>query len=666
MARHRRAATTLTQDAPAVPYAQDPGPVRANVRDERPHAVPANVASSPAPSARPAPGGGGQVGEGAPGRGVPPHRPSVGPKIGEVGITKSTDHEPDGAGANDPAEPSPRAVRIQGGAAWESLKVLARDDIDTFCEFVLREDVRRKKGETSPELIDTTRGIAGRPIEQHRIHVEMQAAITNDRHVVILGHPESGKTVQVGVGRILHELGNDTARQYALVSNTQNAAKKTLAALKVYIERSEELRAVFPKLRPGSLWTTEHITVDRNSASRDPSVQTVGYHGDILGSRLDGIVGDDCLDFENTRNERARNEFDEWFRTTVLSRELEDAWCAFLTNAWHERDQVEKFAKDGWRVLRFPVMDEHGEPTWAKRWSKARIATTRKTLPRDFIRLFMCRPRSDEDKTFLPAAIEMCRELGRGYSSIERLPEWAEEEGGLLIVTGVDIGASKRTKGGKSVLSTIAVHPNAMMQPLAMRSSTKGGGAQWLFDSMSDVADRFGGILVVEDNGTQSMLVEIAQQRGEEIPIPVVPFQTGRNKVAPETGLATMAAEMEAGRWILPDITDDELEEFYADLDSYDPEAHTGDHLMATWMARTYARRLLRRRQRSKNEGVRAVNVGNGTRDAAAYREALTSQAKIGKDPVARALAEIELAKLRRRDEARAGAVTLEDLTVST
>ncbi len=602
-----------------------------------------------------APGGGSNFEQRSSRSGVPPLAPSVGPEMADPGITKKR-------GPGRPPGPTEATrTRIQGLASWDSLKQLARQDVDTFLEFVVRR--RGEKGEVLPPTrrTSTKKGIGGIPLVQHRIHTEMQDAVSRDLHVVILGAPETGKTVQM-VGRVLHELGNDTARQYLCLGNTQNAAKKSLTMVKQYIEESAELEAVFPKLRPGGLWTTEAITVDRESASRDPSVQTAGYHGDILGSRLDGILADDCLDFENTRNERARLEFDEWIRTTVLSRELDGAWCAFLTNAWHERDQVSRFEKDGWRILRYPVLDAHGAPMWAERYPLRRIEEIRRKMPRDFVRLYMCRPRSDEDKTFMPESVAVCREAGRGYGLIEETPEWLHDMPGMLIVTGVDLGASRKKKGGKTVLGTIAVHPNGQIQPIGCRSGR--GGSNWLFDQMEDFAIRYGGVMVVEDNAIQKMIVEIAQQRGDDIPVPIVPFQTGRNKVLPETGIATMAAEMDASRWILPDDSGDgELEAFYADLDSYDPEAHTGDHLMAFWMARTYARKLMRKmRTRGAEIGARPVGGAAPRRSASELREA----ASFAKDPIERIRLAMEAHRAERRDVARAGAVTLEDLQVGT
>lgn len=594
-----------------------------------------------------------------------------GPGRSESGAVVGPDSAQDRSGTRldaGPAHavvPSAEAHRISalGCASWDSLKVAARTDPDLFMEFVLRE-------KTASTVEIPGRGIQGDPVIQHRIHIEMQEAVTEHRHVVIEGHPECGKTMQIGVGRTLMAIGQNVDTQGALIGNTQGAAVKTLTSIKTYIERSDEYHAVFPKVKPGGLWTSTAITVERMSASRDPTVQTVGYHGDILGSRLHWWVADDFLDHENTRTEEARREAETWFRRSVLTRELDNAWGAFLTNSWHERDMTASLKRDGWKRLIFPVLDEHGVPTWPERWPLHRIKARIPIIGvSDYVRLFLCKPRDDSSRTFMPEAVELCFENGRGYSLLDGIDE--DDATFALVITGVDIGASRR-RGGKTVLSTLGIHADKRVQQLALRSGR--GGSSWLFEQMADVAERFGGVMVVENNGIQKMVVEVAQQRGEDIAAPIYPFQTNRNKYAPETGIPTMAAEFDVGKWILPDKDNLEMQELAMDLDSYDPELHTGDHLMATWMARTYARRLMRRASGEASGTITVHAAGDRERsraiDASVKREreraGLAAALEREKDAVARALITAELAKFERREAARAGAITLDDLQVGT
>lgn len=585
------------------------------------------------------------------GAGGPPVLPRADEVAAKVRIAKSS--EP----------PSPPPTRVERGRlAWENLVRVARSDPNTFCELVLRSDKRTEtEHHDAVERVASGSGdISGPPIRQHRIHEEMHAALTESRHIVVMGHPESGKSVQLGQGRVLWSLGRDVGSHYALVGNTQSGAKKTLEPIKQYIERSVELRAVFPRLRPGSLWTTEAITVERSTASRDPSVQTVGFHGDIQGARLEGIVADDLLDYENTKTEPMRQDVTRWFKMSVLSREAHGAWCAFLTNAWHERDTAHELEREGWRTLRYPVRDEEGVPTWSELWPPDRIADAERIHgPLDFARLFMCRPRDDASRVFVAEAIERCLERGRGYGLVDELPEGLVDRPDFLVVHGVDIGASRRLRGGETVFFSIGIHPNRDRQVLSIRSSRR--GTRWMLETLADLALRFGGIFVVEDNGVQKMIVEVAAETGDELDATIVPFQTGRNKYDPNNGIAAMAAEFDRGRWILPAESHPQMTRYVGELESYDPLAHTGDRLMASWMARTYAVRLMRGREGRLRGGVGAQSIGP-SRSQVVDVGAIERVATEALDPVERAHALLELERLRRREEARARAVTLEDL----
>ncbi len=75
--------------------------------------------------------------------------------------------------------------------------------------------------------------------------------------------------------------------------------------------------------------------------------------------------------------------------------------------------------------------------------------------------------------------------------------------------------------------------------------------------------------------------------------IPVKPFTTGRNKVHPEFGVESIAAEMAAGKWVIPNRDGrmhSEVEALVNEMLYYDPKSHTGDRLMALWFAREAAR----------------------------------------------------------------------------
>jgi hypothetical protein len=202
------------------------------------------------------------------------------------------------------------------------------------------------------------------------------------------------------------------------------------------------------------------------------------------------------------------------------------------------------------------------------------------------------------------------------------------------VVTGVDLAAGvKRVTGAVTCLYTLFVHPNGLRQPVSIRSGR--WGAKQIFGNMQQVAEDFGGVMVVEDNGMQRHLVELARELGlgmdDTLPVPVIPFTTGKNKVDPTLGIDNMAAEMENGRWLIPVgagkarggkliyTPEREVQAWLSELSAYDPAQHPGDRLMASWMANVYAKRqqrIIRRAISGRNGGVRARVIGGARRAA--------------------------------------------------
>lgn len=487
-------------------------------------------------------------------------------------------------------------IHIEAGRyAYESLIALARHDVNTFNEFVLKDE------ET------------GEAIEQELMHVEMQRTYDKERFMICMAHPESGKTQQLVVGRTLHELGNDPTERHVFLNNGQDGSIKNLRAVKKYIERSEELRAVFPKLRPGNLWREDSIVVEGAGLSKDPSIYCLGFHGNITGARIDRAKVDDLLDFENTRTATSRADGISWFKRTFLTRLTRRATLAFLTNAWHEEDLAHTLEDEGWATLRYPVLNAKGKSTWPGRWDLARIAEWRKRLgPLEFARMFLCEPRDPGAVAFQPEWLRTALRKGVGYGFADQV---LEAPSGALIVTGCDLGASKRMSGGETTMMTLCVHANGMRQLVAARAGRWSGGA--LMHNLTDVADRFGGVVVVEDNGIQKHIVDLANEEGIHISVPVLPFYTGRNKYDLVLGIDAMATEFEAGRWMLPsgrsgkgqDVPEN-VRKLLSNMRAYTPGSHPGDYLMGAWFARTWALKKLRQLQagdRGARVGVRTI-----------------------------------------------------------
>lgn len=473
-------------------------------------------------------------------------------------------------------------IRQRAAEAKAKLHALCRVDINAFCEYVLIDD------------------LTGLAIEQSPFHLQLQDEFTRFKQIVCMSHPDSGKTSQM-IGRCLFELGRNPNMRIMLLYNAEDSAMKTLATIRRYIESSAELHEVFPNLKRGEIWKDDAIVVQRTSFDRNPSIVAVGYNSRrIQGSRVDLCIIDDLLDAIVTATETQRLKLSRWVKNTVFTRLTDGAMVAFLTNAWHPRDLAHELVRDrGWHLIKRPIRDPDGK-IWWHRWSEARLKLIRKTLGSlEYARSYECDPRDDGSRVFRPEHVEYALKRGKGYGflrSLDLMPDTC------LMVTGVDLAAGDDVKkaGAKTVVTTIFFHPNQTRQVVRIRAGR--WRARQILDEIAAAANLFprNHWIVVENNGVQRWIVDLANENDVDFGVPILPFNTNRNKRDPTFGVASMAAEMEGRRWILPSscaVEEEQqaVEALVAQMIDYVPEAHTGDHLMSCWMAREIGRLIFKR-----------------------------------------------------------------------
>ncbi len=386
------------------------------------------------------------------------------------------------------------------GARQHALRTLvARHDPNVFCRYVLRDEK------------------TGKAIAQAPMHKEWHRLMNDHARLVMWSHVEGGKTTQVAIGRVLFELGLDPSLRVCVVSNTNDLAKKMTRLVGQYIEKSAELHQVFPELVPTSdpnlPWKAQALTISRPTASKDPSVQACGVHGNVIGSRIDLLVLDDVLDHENTNTPGPRQDVWQWIRSTLFSRLTENARVWIVGNAWHPEDAMHKMEKEERFVARrFPVQTLTGELTWPERWSPKRIDTARQDLgPMEFARQLMCQARDDTSARFKREWIDVALEAGKGLGWCNDSDDLFDEEGRTeeerdemraasetiwrlsgkgAFFTGVDLAISKEESAGVTVLFTIFVDEKRRRRVLNIESGRWSGPE--IVTHVKDVYERFG------------------------------------------------------------------------------------------------------------------------------------------------------------------------------
>lgn len=459
----------------------------------------------------------------------------------------------------------PRSQVIREARARRALIAkLARDDINVFCEYVLKDEK------------------TGAPVAQARHHVAWQQLADENDRLLVWAHIESGKTQQLSVARTLWALGRDTSKRCLVLSNTKQQATKVANVIRQYIESSSELHDVFPNLEPGEPWGANAFSVKRKTIAKDPSVQCSGVHGNVQGARLDEVVMDDVLDYENTLTEDGRKGTIDWVKSAVFGRTTDGSKVRVIGTAFHPQDLLHHLARQGYAAYRYPIVDEEGHPRWPERWPLERIAQKVRDLgPIEAARQLMCEARDDSTARFKREWIETGLRLGDGKSLASALQVVPP---GYRTFTGVDLAVQRKDANDETCLFTIAVDPYGLRSVLNVDAG-KWGGPEIVM-KIKQAHTRYQSICVVENNAAQDFIVQFTLA-GDAVPI--VPFTTGSNKAHPEFGVESMATEMMNGKWAIPNhggIMHPEVAKWVDEMLFYNPLAHTGDRLMASWFAR--------------------------------------------------------------------------------
>lgn len=463
----------------------------------------------------------------------------------------------------------------------------------------------------------------GKEIVNAPFHLDWQRFCSENDWGVISASVELGKSVQLGVGRLIWEIGRDPTLRCLLVGANDDAARKMLNAIRRHVERNPRIREVFPGLKPsperGDPWNDEDIRVAGATFSRDPTIQSrsVGSRN-ILGSRLDLVVIDDLLQVDNTRTKTQRDKLEEWFDDVIVTRISDDyenqeygrIW--FIGNPWDRDDLMARLkARPGFAFIETPAVENPDDPpsqwrpTWIEQWPLERLLKRRQgMLAVSFARKFLCRVLDASQRRFKKAWIDHMFAQGRGRQLLDVQPKG---RGGapLRCFTGLDPAVGEKDIDAVSALFTIALdHANRRIV-VDLRSGRWTGPE--LLDQCEEVCRTFDSELIVESNATQRWMAQFALERGVNAR---TFFTSASNKWSEQYGVESLAIEMKNGLWVAPSGATglerpDELVEWSEELMNYDPGSHTGDRLMASWLAREGARQWSRPRGQASNHMAR-------------------------------------------------------------
>lgn len=436
------------------------------------------------------------------------------------------------------------------------------------------------------------------------IHREWHDKCDRYDRLILKAPVEHGKSTQLTVARVLWELGQNPDLRVAIISSTMGQSCKWLSKIKINITNNPRLRMVFPNLRrenrPGyqRAWYENAILVERSEAAalieKDYSVQATGAMGNILGSRLDLVVMDDVLDFENTLSATQRQKVYDWFHSVLLGRLVEYGRLWIIGTAWHEDDTVHRLGREKPHIYHVAHYEAGVAPClWPERWSPERLAKQRDILGEvEYNRQMRNIPLGAATGFFPVDHVKRCQEL-----CVDPVGWWWGDylpTDFLWMTAGVDLGGS--STGAPSAIAVAGTGAEDQHKHLVhLRSGFWIGGA--LLREMVDVNRQHHiNEWMVESNATQLHIAAMLADKDILQAIGATPeeaaninvyaqFTTEYNKNHVKWGVRGLAPEFQGEKWRIPKDEMGEVEKLIGEMRAYTPEGHTGDRLIALWLA---------------------------------------------------------------------------------
>lgn len=204
---------------------------------------------------------------------------------------------------------------------------------------------------------------------------------------------EHAKSTLANVVLTIWFLINDRNLSGAIISATARQAQGFLRIIKWHLEKNPLLRQDFPEIEPDydEGWSTEKLFIKRDiwAKSKDPSIMAIGTGGELQGSRLKFLIGDDICSIKNSSTEQMREKISQWWNETVDNRVVEDGIVVLLGTLQNNNDllcalsskhyeiqmgrSTETLDEDDYNYLHLQGYDrENDAPLWADQWSKRR------------------------------------------------------------------------------------------------------------------------------------------------------------------------------------------------------------------------------------------------------------------------------------------------------
>lgn len=446
-----------------------------------------------------------------------------------------------------------------------------------------------------------------------------------NRKIVIEVPRNHAKSTCCSVNWPLKELYRDPNQRIVIVSNTASQSSSFLREIKSHLERGDKLLSTLGSIVPDypEKWTDSQIIVKRTTKKKDPSISTTGTGGAVLSKRADVGILDDLLNPDNTRTPEAREKVQFWvnnvFRPVLepkISRQI------VVGTVWYRGDYLDERMRDLTFDVRLQLRalikdnitgagSDHENALdireifsdevinaydinaregvlWPERWPKKELDNEKASMGSvAFNRQYMNIVISEETQIIKTEWLEYAKLLGANYTFLPVYNVSNCPYGSLTITQGWDLAISQSARADWTVGVTLGRDHNGQIYLLNIER-----GKFTPAETRSKIiaqAELYKPVKIkVENVAYQEAL---RRDLADTTDLPIEGYTTGGEKYDEFVGINSVGVLFENRKFVLPYNYKDNprlkelIDQFVYECEAFGAESHTGDILIAFWLA---------------------------------------------------------------------------------
>lgn len=235
-------------------------------------------------------------------------------------------------------------------------------------------------------------------ISVEALPAEQTYAISIENNPVYVCENLIAHNTSVAVGFILFKLGTEPNIRIKLFTQSDEKARERLTLISDMILSNKLVKLVFPNLRPApkGRWDKSALIIEREIASKDPSLEASGVMGSVEGGRADLVVLDDISDFRTALiYPQHRETIKKKIYAEIMPLLDPDGVAISIATPHHFADVVSSLrVNPEWHSYVYAVGNDEDPflPLWPSRWSRDALVRLRNEVgPMEYDRAYRCK-----------------------------------------------------------------------------------------------------------------------------------------------------------------------------------------------------------------------------------------------------------------------------------